>query len=51
MKIIVCKNYEEMSKQAAKLVISQVTLKPELISSFNETEAKSGVPINIIFID
>ncbi|MBQ4109903.1 MAG: glucosamine-6-phosphate deaminase [Clostridia bacterium] len=31
MRVIICENYEEMSKQAAKLVISQVTLKPESI--------------------
>ena len=28
MRVIICENYEEMSKQAAKLVISQVTPDP-----------------------
>ena len=31
MRVIICENYEEMSKQAAKLVISQVNLKPNSI--------------------
>ena len=31
MRVIVCKNYEEMSEQAAKLVASQITLKPDSV--------------------
>lgn len=31
MRVVICENYEEMSKQAAKLVISQVNLKPNSI--------------------
>ena len=31
MRVIVCKNYEEMSAQAAKLVASQITLKPDSV--------------------
>lgn len=31
MRIIVCENYEEMSKQAAKLVAAQVNLKPNCV--------------------
>ena len=31
MRIIVCNDYEEMSKQAAKLVASQINLKPNCV--------------------
>ena len=31
MRVIVCKNYEEVSEQAAKLVASQITLKPSSV--------------------
>lgn len=31
MRVIVCKNYEEMSEQAAKLVASQIILKPDSV--------------------
>src|SRR3712207_6264261 len=31
MRILVCKDYEEMSKKAAQLIASQVTLKPNSI--------------------
>lgn len=31
MRIIVCDNYEELSKKAAKIVASQITLKPESV--------------------
>ena len=31
MRLIICENYEEMSKAAAKIVASQLTVKPESI--------------------
>lgn len=31
MRILVCKNYEEMSKKAAQMLLSQVTLKPNSV--------------------
>ena len=31
MRLILCKNYEEMSKAAAKIVASQIVLKPDSI--------------------
>ena len=31
MRVIVCENYEEMSKTVAKLVASQLTLKPDSV--------------------
>ena len=31
MRILVCENYEEMSKKAAQMILSQVTLKPDSI--------------------
>ncbi|GAA0076261.1 glucosamine-6-phosphate deaminase [Clostridium sp. CTA-5] len=31
MRILVCKNYDEMSKKAAQMILSQVTLKPDSI--------------------
>ena len=31
MRILVCKNYDEMSKKAAQMILSQVTLKPNSV--------------------
>ena len=31
MRIIVCENYEEVSKKAAQMILSQVTLKPNSV--------------------
>ena len=31
MRILVCKNYEDMSKKAAQMILSQVTLKPNSV--------------------
>ena len=31
MRIILCDNYEELSKKAAKIVASQITLKPDSV--------------------
>ena len=31
MRLILCKDYEEMSKAAAKIVASQIVLKPDSI--------------------
>lgn len=31
MRILVCKNYDEMSKKAAQMILSQVTLKPDSV--------------------
>lgn len=31
MRVIICNDYEEMSRKAAKLVASQITLKPDCV--------------------
>ncbi|MBO4897123.1 MAG: glucosamine-6-phosphate deaminase [Clostridia bacterium] len=43
MKVIVCDNYEEMSKKAAKIVASQVILKPNSVLGF----ATGSTPIGL----
>ena len=44
MRIILCDNYEELSKKAAKIVASQITLKPDsLISIGTEEERKNAL--------
>ena len=43
MRIIVCKNYEDMSRAAAKLVASQITLKPDCVLGF----ATGSTPIGL----
>lgn len=48
MRVIVCKDYEEMSKQAAKLVASQVILKPESVLGFATGSTPVGLYRNLI---
>ena len=48
MRIIVCNDYEEMSKQAAKLVASQITLKPDSILGLATGSTPIGLYDNLI---
>ena len=43
MKMVVCKNYEEMSKEAAKLVAEQIKTKPESILGFATGSSPVGM--------
>ncbi len=48
MKIIVCENYEEMSKQAAKIVSSQLVVKPNSILGLATGSTPIGLYQNLI---
>lgn len=48
MRLILCENYEEMSKQAAKLVASQMTLKPDSILGLATGSTPIGLYDNLI---
>lgn len=48
MRIILCDNYEEVSMQAAKLVASQVTLKPDSVLGFATGSTPIGLYKNLI---
>lgn len=48
MRTILCKNYEEMSKQAAKIVSSQIILKPESVIGFATGSTPVGLYQNLI---
>ena len=48
MRLILCENYEEMSKQAAKLVASQITLKPDSILGLATGSTPIGLYDNLI---
>lgn len=47
MRIIVCENYEEMSKKAAELVLAQVTLKPNSVLGFATGSTPLGLYENL----
>ncbi|MBR3791656.1 MAG: glucosamine-6-phosphate deaminase, partial [Clostridia bacterium] len=48
MKIIVCENYEEMSRQAAKIVSSQLIVKPNSILGLATGSTPIGLYQNLI---
>ena len=48
MKIIVCKNYEEVSKQAASIVIKEMILDPKLIIGLATGSSPVGLYKNLI---
>lgn len=43
MQVIVCKNYDEISKEAAKIVASQVTLKPDSVLGLATGSSPEGL--------
>ena len=45
MRVIICDNYEELSNQAAKLVASQITLKPDSVLGL----ATGATPIGDVY--
>ena len=48
MRLILCENYEEMSNQAAKIVASQITLKPDSILGLATGSTPIGLYDNLI---
>ncbi|MEG1989269.1 MAG: glucosamine-6-phosphate deaminase [Oscillibacter sp.] len=48
MRLILCENYEDLSKQAAKLVASQVILKPDSVLGFATGSTPVGLYQNLI---
>ena len=48
MRVILCENYEELSKQAAKLVASQLTLKPDSTLGLATGSTPIGLYNNLI---
>jgi len=48
MRLILCKNYEEISKEAAKILASQITLKPESVIGFATGSTPVGLYNNLI---
>ena len=48
MRIIVCKNYEEVSKKAAQMILSQVTLKPNSVLGLATGSTPIGMYENLV---
>lgn len=48
MRILVCKNYDEMSKKAAQIIASQVTLKPDSILGLATGSTPIGMYKNLV---
>lgn len=48
MRIIVCKNYEEMSKKAAQMILSQITLKPNSVLGLATGSTPIGMYENLV---
>ena len=48
MRIIVCKNYEEVSKKAAQIILSQVTLKPNSVLGLATGSTPIGMYENLV---
>lgn len=48
MRLILCENYEDLSKQAAKLVASQIILKPDSVLGFATGSTPIGLYQNLI---
>ncbi|RDY25865.1 glucosamine-6-phosphate deaminase [Romboutsia weinsteinii] len=48
MRILVCKNYEEMSKKAAQMILSQVTLKPNSVLGLATGSTPIGMYKNLV---
>ena len=48
MRIIVCENYEEVSKKAAQMILSQITLKPDSVLGLATGSTPVGMYKNLI---
>lgn len=48
MRIIVCENYEEVSKKAAQMILSQVTLKPNSVLGLATGSTPMGMYENLV---
>lgn len=48
MRILVCKNYEEMSKKAAQMILSQITLKPNAVLGLATGSTPIGMYKNLV---
>ena len=48
MRIIVCENYEEVSKKAAQMILSQVTLKPNSVLGLATGSTPIGMDENLV---
>ena len=48
MRIIVCENYEEVSKKAAQMILSQITLKPNSFLGLATGSTPVGMYKNLI---
>ncbi len=48
MRIIVCENYQEVSKKAAQMILSQVTLKPESVLGLATGSTPVGMYENLV---
>lgn len=48
MRILVCKNYEEMSKKAAQMILSQITLKPNSVLGLATGSTPIGMYKNLV---
>ena len=48
MRIIVCENYEEVSKKAAQMILSQITLKPNSVLGLATGSTPVGMYKNLI---
>ncbi|WP_373600772.1 glucosamine-6-phosphate deaminase [Paraclostridium bifermentans] len=48
MRILVCKNYDEMSKKAAQIIASQVTLKPDSVLGLATGSTPIGMYKNLV---
>src|SRR5699024_6484442 len=51
MRIIVCENYEEVSKKAAQMILSQVTLKPNSVLGLATGSTPIGMYENLVKIN
>ena len=48
MRIIVCENYKEVSKKAAQMILSQVTLKPNSVLGLATGSTPIGMYENLV---
>ena len=51
MRIIVCENYEEVSKKAAQMILSQVTLKPNSVLGLATGSTPIGMYENLVSLN
>ena len=51
MRLIVCENYEEVSKKAAQMILSQVTLKPNSVLGLATGSTPIGMYENLVSLN